>query len=264
MPRHDSTGSIHWSTHAARAGLLGLVAVGILGCGGHSSDSTGPSKTTSTGQFNFGSNNPRTADAFGDSITFGVLEERKVGLGLDTVNNYPNDLQKLLQQLDPAWRVINRGVGGEDVQTGATRISSVLSADHPGFILIMEGTNNASRCDDASFIVGNLKTMVDRAKANKTVPLLGTIPPNFRSPQCAQDVIDAANPMIRGLASTEGIVLAEIFNGMNNRSLFGLAPDRDPLHPNEQGYAVMANIWFSALKQAIPGGGTAVALHQKR
>src|SRR5262249_18018018 len=194
--------SFRAAARAPRNWLLALL-VGVLGCG-HSSDSTGPTRTA---QVDFGSNNPRTVSAFGDSITFGTLEERKRGLGLalDTVNNYPNDLQKLLQQLDPAWRVINRGVGGEDVQTGATRISSVLSADHPGFILIMEGTNTASRCDDASFIVGNLKTMVDRAKANKTVPLLGTIPPNFRSPQCAQDVIDAANPMIRGLASTEGI-----------------------------------------------------------
>jgi len=253
--------SFRAAARAPRNWLLALL-LGVLGCG-HSSDSTGPSRTA---QVDFGSNNPRTVSAFGDSITFGTLEERKRGLGLalDTVNNYPNDLQKLLQQLDPAWRVINRGIGGEDVQTGTTRIGSVLSADHPGFILIMEGTNNASRCDDASFIVGNLKTMVDRAKANRTVPILGTIPPNFRSPQCAQDVIDAANPKIRSLASAEGIVLAEIFDGMNNRSLFGLAPDRDPLHPNEQGYAVMANIWFSALKRAIPGGGTAVALHQKR
>ena len=56
-------------------------------------------------------------------------------------------------------------------------------------------------------------------------------------------MIDAANGLIRGLASAEGIVLAEIFNGMNNRSLFGLAPDRDPLHPNDEGYRVMANIW---------------------
>jgi lysophospholipase L1-like esterase len=262
VPGDGSTGSIYSTTHAARAWLLTLAAVGILGCG-HSNNSTGPTSTT-TAQFNFGNNSPRTVDAFGDSITFGTLEERKIGFGLDTVNNYPNGLQKLLQKLDPAWRVINRGVGGEVVQDGATRIGIVLPFDHPGFILIMEGTNNASRCDDAAFIVNNLRTMVDAAKANKTIPLLGTIPPNFRSPTCAQDVIDEANTMIRGLAAAEGIVLAEIFDGMNNRSLFGLGPDRDPLHPNEQGYAVMASIWFNALKQAIPAGGTAVALHHKK
>ena len=50
---------------------------------------------------------------------------------------------------------------------------------------------------------------------------------------------------------------------MNNRSLFGVAPGRDPLHPNEQGYAVMADIWFQAMLQAIPGGATA-ALRRRR
>ena len=32
--------------------------------------------------------------------------------------------------------------------------------------------------------------MVQRAKANRTVPLLGTIPPNFRNDPGARDVID--------------------------------------------------------------------------
>ena len=240
-----------------------VAAAGIVACG-HSSDSTKPSSTSTAGLFDFGNNSPRTVDAFGDSITFGTLEERKIGFGLDTVNNYPNDLQKLLQKLDPAWHVINRGVGGEVVQDGATRIGVVLPFDHAGYVLIMEGTNNASRCDDPAFIVNHLKAMVDTAKANKTIPILGTIPPNFRSPTCAQDVIDQANVMIRGLAAAEGIVLAEIFDGMNDRALFGLGPDRDPLHPNEQGYAVMAGIWYNALLRAIPGGGTAVALHRKK
>jgi lysophospholipase L1-like esterase len=246
---------------ASHTWLLALV-VAVVGCG-HSSDSTGPSSATAS-QFDFGSNDPRKVVAFGDSITLGVLEERRIGARLETSNNYPNILQGLLQRLDPAWHVINRGRGGELVQDGANRISDVLRSDHPGFILIMEGTNNASHCDDAVFIMERLRTMVERAKSNKTIPLLGTIPPNFRNDPCAQDVIDQANQLIRGLASAEGTVLAEIFDGMNNRNLFGLAPDRDPLHPNEEGYRVMANIWFGALKQAIPGGGTTVALHPKR
>ena len=251
------------TTGLSRACVLAL-GVAVFGCG-HSSNTTGPSSgTTTTTQVDLGSNNPRVVAAFGDSITFGVLEERKIQANLDTANNYPNVLQGLLQRLDPAWRVMNRGRGGELVQDGANRISDVLRSDRPGFVLIMEGTNNASRCDDPAFIAGRLQTMIQRAKANRTIPLLGTIPPNFRNDPCAHDVIDSANGLIRGLASVEGIVLAEIFNGMNDRNLFGLGSDRDPLHPNEQGYRVMANIWLNALKQAIPGGGTVVALRPKR
>jgi lysophospholipase L1-like esterase len=245
---------------AAGAGLVALVAV-LLGCG-HSSHSTGPSSGTTTATHDFGSNNPRTVAAFGDSITFGTLEERRIGASLETTNNYPNLLQGSLQRLDPAWRVLNRGRGGEVVQDGVSRISDVLQGDRPGFILIMEGTNNASRCDDPVFILDRLRTMVQRSKANKTIVVLGTIPPNFRNDPCAHDVIDATNDLIRGLASVEGVSLAEIFAGMNNRSLFGVTLDRDPLHPNEEGYRVMANIWLTALKPLIPAG-TAVALHRK-
>ena len=50
---------------------------------------------------------------------------------------------------------------------------------------------------------------------------------------------------------------------MNNRDLFGISPDRDPIHPNEQGYRVMADIWFQAMMQATPGGLTA-ALRRRR
>ena len=46
---------------------------------------------------------------------------------------------------------------------------------------------------------------------------------------------------------------------MNDRSLFGLRPDTDPLHPNEQGYSVMAGTWFSAMQRAIPAARSASA-----
>src|SRR5262249_646410 len=135
------------------------------------------------------------------------------------------------------------------------------AADRPGFILIMEGTNDASRELDPGAIVANLDAMVGQAQANQTIPLLATIPPNFRNDTGAQDVISRANTMIPALARSRNMVLAEIFDGMNDRSLFG-SPElgiNDPLHPNEQGYVKMAGIWFTAMQRAIPAGPVATA-----
>jgi lysophospholipase L1-like esterase len=255
-------------TLTSTAGVSGVALVSLLavaGCG-HSSDSTGPSSgsSSSASGADLGTNDPRKASAFGDSITFGVLEERKrVIVKLTTQNNYPNDLQAMLQGLDPAWRVVNRGAPGEVVEQGASRIVGVLKVDQPGYILIMEGTNNASREDDPSFIVSFLQSMVGSARANKTIPVLGTIPPNFRNDPGAQDVIASANDMIRTLAQSQGVTLAEIFNGMNDRSLFGQSLDTDPLHPNDQGYRVMSQIWFNALLKVATNGGRALALRPK-
>ncbi|MGH9363407.1 MAG: SGNH/GDSL hydrolase family protein [Thermoanaerobaculia bacterium] len=203
------------------------------------------------------------ATAFGDSITQGVLELKRRDLRLTTANNYPALLQGKLQSLDPAWRVVNRGVGGEHTSESVARLPSVLAIDKPGFVLILEGTNDAHQCQDSVATFNNLQNMVRIAKGNKSIPIIGTIPPSFRNNPCADDIINEVNANIRGFAAGAPVVLAEIFNGMNRRELFGIAPDRDPLHPNEEGYRVMADIWFQAMLQAIPGGATA-ALRRRR
>jgi lysophospholipase L1-like esterase len=250
--------------HPRRAGLaLGLLAWLALAGACSSGGSGGSSGVSAPSSFDFGSNNPFRATAFGDSITFGFLEQQKrFTSNLVTGNNYPSILQSLLRGLNPAWQVVNRGVGGELTASGVGRISSILTVDKPGFILIMEGTNDASEDVDPSTIVAHLEAMVLAAKGNKTIPVIGTIPPNFRNDANAQNIIDSANVLIRTMGQAQGIVVAEIFDGMNNRSLFGLSPDRDPLHPNEQGYQVMASIWFTAMQQAIPaslGGSSSSA-----
>jgi lysophospholipase L1-like esterase len=242
---------------------LGLaLLVAAAGCGGGSSNSTSSSSQTAS-NFDFGDNDPKKVTAFGDSITAGFLDLKRRGFGLTTSNNYPAFLQARLQGLDPAYRVINRGVGGEHTGEGAARIGSILRIDRPGFILIMEGTNDAHQCMDANAALNNLTSMVRQAQGNKTIPIIGTVPPSFRNNPCADDIIASLNANIHSLASASGIVVAEIFDGMNHRELFGISPDRDPIHPNEQGYQVMADIWYTAMLQAIPGGATN-ALRRRR
>jgi acyl-CoA thioesterase-1 len=238
---------------------LGLALLAADGCKGGSSSST-----TASSAIDFGSNNPLKVTAFGDSITQGVLELQRRDLGLSTSNNYPALLQGKLKALDPAWVVVNRGVGGEETSSGAARFPGVLSLDRPGFVLIMEGANDATDCLDAGFIAANLRSMVQTAKANKTVPIIGTLTPNFRNDPCARDVVSKVNVEVRNIASSEDIILAEIFEGMNDRSLFGQSPSRDPLHPNDRGYAVMADIWYQAMLKTIPSTPPTVALRRRR
>lgn len=229
-------------------GLAFLIQLALAGCGGGSA--TGSQSGSGTpSNFDLGSNDPLLVVAFGDSITAGFLEGGRI-----TSNNYPNNLQAMLRGLDAGWRVNNRGVGGERVQDGAERLPGVLGTGHPGFVLIMEGTNNAGDLDDPAFIVSNLEIMVRQAQVNRSIPVLGTIPPNFRTFSDAAHVqadIDLSNALIHRMAAANRVVLAEIFDGMNDPSLFG-SPGGDPHHPNERGYGVMAGIWFDAMQRAIP------------
>ena len=234
---------------------LGLaLLVTAAGCGGGSKSSSSTASSQASADFDFGANSSRKATAFGDSITVGFLDQKRRDFRLSTSNNYPNILQGQLRSLDPAWRVVNRGVGGEHSGEGAARFASILSIDQPGFVLILEGTNDAHQCMDSGALINNLASMVRTAQANKTIPIIGTIPPSFRNNPCADDIIAEANANIHSLAAASNVVVAEIFDGMNQRDLFGISPDRDPIHPNERGYQVMADIWFQAMLQAVPGG----------
>jgi lysophospholipase L1-like esterase len=239
-----------------------LVACLAAGCGGggggsKSTGSTGTPSTQTPSDFDFGTNSPLRVSAFGDSITQGELGDRSLRVRTAprvTSNNYPNNLQAMLRGLDPGWRVVNRGRGGETTGLGRGRLPGVLRADRPGFVLIMEGTNDATRDESAGSIVANLEAMITSAQNNHSVPVVGTIPPNFRPDPNAQNIIAQANPMIRSMARSRGVVLAEIFDGMNDPGLFATPSERvfDPLHPNERGYAVMAGIWYEAMLRAIP------------
>ena len=154
-------------------------------------------------------------------------------MGLITSNNYPNILQGKLKGLDPAWSVVNRGVGGEVTSEGLGRIRSTLNIDKPGFVLIMEGTNDASRCGNSSVTANNLRGMVQIAKANKSIPIIGTIPPNFRTNTCPDAFLGDVNNQIHAFADAENVTVAEIHDGMNNRSPLRPLPGPGPA-PSER------------------------------
>lgn len=210
----------------------------------------------------FGANDPNLAVALGDSITVGIQRDIPGGL---VDRPYPATLQSLLAPAHPGFVVRNRGLGGEDTTGGLSRLSSVLAQDHPGFVLIVEGTNDASGGrTDPGVIVANLLAMIRLAKASSTIPILGAIPPNFRDDPDAQSIIAEVNAILPDVAASEDVRFVDIFHALNDPSLYGV---EDHLHPNQQGYDVMAATFQPAAGQAIdasrallePVGGVAVA-----
>ncbi len=204
----------------------------------------------------FGANDPRRVVTFGDSITEGVL-----GDGSDRVSDrpYPAVLQTLLSPRQPGVVVVNAGRGGERTDGGVSRMSFVLADERPGFVLIMEGTNDASDQAargpfDPGAIVANLRTLVQLVKANGSVPILGAIPPNFRpgssfpNADQARSIIDAVNAMLPGVADQEGIRFVDTFGALNDSSLFG---PPDLLHPNQQGYDTLGAAWQPAVDAGL-------------
>jgi lysophospholipase L1-like esterase len=191
----------------------------------------------------FGANNPFVIVAFGDSVTAGVLGDPPRG---PAARPYPAGLQLSLNARRPGFTVLNRGRGGEGTDASVDRIPSVLAADRPGFVLIMEGTNDAIAGATAGSIVANLREMVRLAKASRTVPLLGAILPHMSDP-AAQAIVQSVNAQLPAVAAEEGARFVDTFAAMNDAGLFGA----DGFHPNQTGYDTLAAAWLPAVLDAI-------------
>jgi len=161
---------------------------------------------------------------------------------------YPTVLGDLLRALiHPGSSTLNGGVGGELTETGVGRFPGALAGSGADVALILEGVNDARSLRPVASIVGNLRTMVQTAKARGVTPLLGTLPPERLSPTNPVGLhIEAVNDGIRAMAAQEGIRVVDFFRRMTLDDLFA-----DGFHPSEAGYRAMATLAFQVIA-ALP------------
>lgn len=205
--------------------------------------------------------------AFGDSITAGTKSDPVTLRLIPADYAYTVLLQKrLATRYTTQTPVIqNEGVGGEYTTEGLPRLRPLLVQFHPEVLLLMEGTNDLldlNRGADAAIV--NLRQMIAVAKSLNVQVALATIPPQraggLRRRDAVAAIIPGFNDRIRSLASSEGVVLVDVYAGMkDNISLIGV----DDLHPTELGYSVIADVFFDALKRAyeLPTTTLTQAIH---
>ena len=199
-----------------------------------------------------GDNRPNVYLAFGDSLT--------VGEGSSDNNGYRLKLQsRLIGSLGRA-EVINAGQSGRDSRNGAARIPGKNGLLHrPAYTLILYGTNDwqdqgcQSSPAAACFTIDSLQTIVDEVKARESIPVLATLPPANPAINPGRNVWhDQMNELIKGLARSEGAILADLnaaFKARGNLpSLF--SGDPNGVHPNDAGYDVMTDAFFKAITGA--------------
>lgn len=207
--------------------------------------------------------------AFGDSITWGEdgtsgPVRSSVGplrfgpaVQLPISQTYPGVLQ---QSLAGRYRlqtptVTNAGNPGEAVvdQTTFPRFTALTSSRRYEVVLIMEGANDLANRDASieSSTIAGLQQMIRDAKSRGIRPYLATIPPEnpAGSRGLAWSLVPAFNDRVRALAAAEGVTLADVFQAFGNdlATYIGI----DGLHPTPAGYAKIAEVFFTAIKQTL-------------
>ncbi len=168
--------------------------------------------------------------ALGDSIT--------VGYGVTYAQSY-------VPLLSAAWgkTIYNEGVLGALSSYGANIIDSVLDEYNPKYITIFYG-NNDDGFYNVDWIISNLRSIIVKAKANGTEPVIATLTPVFGTWAWRKSSEVTLNERIRQLASEEGIACADLEASFGWNESYILS---DGMHPNSAGHKIIANTFRSAL-----------------
>jgi len=205
--------------------------------------------------------------AFGDSITAGEVSfpvgSVRTGKGSITPQvvvpsaSYPtvllNTLRGRYASQASAIEVFNYGLGGEKVINSRNRFFSALNATLPDVLLLMEGANDIPAGEDgaASSAANEIRIWVAEARARGIRVFLATPTPGRPGGnRTIQSVllVDYANRM-RRVAEQEAVTLVDVYTLMlpDVQRYIGV----DGLHPNELGYARLADLFFQAIQAAF-------------
>jgi acyl-CoA thioesterase-1 len=167
-----------------------------------------------------------TVLAFGDSLTYGT--------GAAEAESYPAVLASLISRT-----VVREGVPGETTAEGARRLAGAIEQHKPKIVLLCLGGNDMLRKVDEGTIAANLRTMIRTAQARGVaVVLLGVPTPSL---------FGGAASLYAELAGEFGLPYeARVLNDVLKKP----ALKADPIHPNAQGYRVVAEAVAALLKRA--------------
>ncbi len=163
--------------------------------------------------------------AFGDSLTYGYGAVEYA---------YPKQLQPLIGR-----EVINAGISGEVSESGLKRLPSLLARYHPSLVIICHGGNDILRRRSKAQLKTNLEKMIDLSHESGAQVLLVGVPGfgllGLSTVPLYEEVAKAKKVLY------EGEILEMIENDPSLKS--------DRIHPNAQGYGLMAESFANILKK---------------
>jgi acyl-CoA thioesterase I len=170
--------------------------------------------------------------AFGDSVTYGT--------GASAGEDYPARLAALT-----GWEVVNGGIPGDTAARAVSRIAGELDAWRPALAIIELGGNDFLQRRRAADVKQDLAVLIAAARDANAVPVLVGVPELSLLRAAAGRLKDS--PIYAALGAEERVLvidgaLADVLSDARLRA--------DAIHPNADGYAVMAERIADGLARA--------------
>jgi lysophospholipase L1-like esterase len=194
----------------------------------------------------------------GDSITHGAKSSNDAG--------YRSQLFKLIvaanqkvtftgsltngpaQESGQPFPRMHEGHSGWTINQLSPLIPSPGLDGKPSIILLHIGTNDIGSRDPTGMAT-RLDALVDKLAQNAPDALI--VVAQITTARTDNDIRDAYNAKIPGIVQSHAAKGRHIISvDQNKLPMSGLSPDG--VHPNDQGYAYMASVWYAAIKNVLP------------
>ncbi|MBI1353329.1 MAG: hypothetical protein GC160_03205 [Acidobacteria bacterium] len=168
-----------------------------------------------------------------------------------------------LNQYFPSERYINRGISGQITGQMLGRLQADVIALDPKAMVLLGGTNDLARGVDLEIIRNNITMIADLAEAHGVHPILASIlpvsdyhqdqDPRFhRTTDRRPEDIRALNDWLRGFCHSRGYDYLDYFAAtVDDKGYLKAELADDGLHPNTEGYKVMAPLAQQAIKETL-------------
>jgi len=212
----------------------------LAGCG---SETSTPNTPTTP-------NTPKTGPivCLGDSLTegYGASEPSKV----DKTKSYPEFLQNKVKA-----NVVNAGISGDTAEGGLARVDKDVLSYNPQMVIISLGANNFLRLKPASEAKNDLQAIINKVKSEERKIYLASfigdaawqdsylqtfliMPPGILA------LLDDYRKIYDELRSENKDIgyISNIWKGIGKNQM------SDLIHPNAEGYSIMADNIFAVIK----------------
>ncbi len=176
----------------------------------------------------------KTLVIIGDSLT--------EGYGVAKESAFPALLEKKIQTVNPEWKVVNSGVSGSTSASAVSRVKWILKTK-PDMVMLALGANDGLRGVRVEATKKNLDEALKLLKDNNIPIILGGmyVPPNY-----GKKYGDDFKKMFLDLSKKYDTKFVPfILNKVAGKKNLNLP---DGVHPNEEGYKIMAEEIFKQIK----------------
>ncbi len=219
--------------------LAFLAAMGVIaGCG--ETSTVGVERENDLTLLENGKTNvPATAESRKIIVFFG--NSLSAGYGVEPHESFPSLIQKRIDSLGYAYRVVNAGISGETTATGKNRIDWVLKQQTIDIFVLELGANDGLRGLPPEETKKNLISIIESVRAVHTeaeIILAGMMVP----PSMGSDYSNNYNRIYSEIALETDVALIPFL--LENVGGVPEMNQADRIHPNPAGNKIVAeNVW---------------------